>query len=63
MSLLRPHYVERTPSMQIMARRVDLRETFARSHVVPTDSRQRLASRVLIASSLAGLVLTLLGHL
>jgi len=63
MSLLRPHYIERTPSMQIMARRVDLRETFARSQAVPTDGRQRLASRVLIASSLAGLVLTLLGHL
>ena len=63
MSLLRQPYIERSPSMQIVARRVDLRESFARSRAVPNDNRQRLASRALIASSLAGLVLTLLGHL
>ena len=56
-------YIERSPSMQIVARRVDLRESFARTHAVPLDGRQRFASRALIVSSLAGLVLTLIGHL
>jgi hypothetical protein len=63
MSLLRPPYIERSPSMQIVARRVDLRDSFARNHAVPLDNRQRFASRALIVSSLAGLVLTLIGHL
>lgn len=63
MSLLRQPYIERSPSMQIVARRVDLRESFARSHTVPMDNRQRFASRALIVSSLAGIVLTLIGHL
>jgi len=63
MSLLRPPYIERSPSMQIVARRVDLRESFARSRAEPNDSRQRLASGALIVSSLAGLVLTLIGHI
>jgi hypothetical protein len=54
---------ERSPSTQIVARRVDLRESFARSQVAISDTSQRFASRVLIASSLAGLVLTLVGHL
>ena len=60
--LSQPH-IERSPSMQIVARRVDLRESFTRSHAVPMDNRQRLASRALIASSLAGIILTLIGHL
>jgi hypothetical protein len=63
MSIVREHYVERSPSMQIVARRVDLRENFARSHAVAVDGRQRLASRALILSVMAGLVLTLVGHL
>jgi hypothetical protein len=49
--------------MQIVARRVDLRQSFAQTRAVPDDGAQRLASRLLIASSLAGLVLTLVGHL
>ena len=63
MSLLRQAYIERSPSMQIMARRVDLRGSFARTHIVAPDKRQRFASRALLVSSLAGLVLTLIGHL
>lgn len=54
---------ERSPSTQIVARRVDLRQSFARSNVAAADNNQRFASGVLIASSLAGLVLTLIGHL
>ncbi|HEX4481006.1 MAG TPA: hypothetical protein VH082_09370 [Rudaea sp.] len=56
-------YRESSPSMQIVARRVDLRQSFAQARAVPNDGAQRLASRLLIASSLAGLVLTLVGHL
>jgi len=63
MHLVRPQYVARSSSMQIVARRVDLRESFSRSHAAPMDNRQRLASRALIVSSLAGIVLTLIGHL
>jgi hypothetical protein len=62
MSVLRQPYIERSPSMQIMARRVDLRESFSRTHTVP-DNRQRLASLALIVSSLTGLALALIGHL
>ncbi len=60
---LQQTYIERSPSMQILARRVDLRESFDRSRSVVPDHRQRFASRALIVSSLAGLVLTLIGHL
>lgn len=56
-------YRESSPSMQIVARRVDLRQSFTQARAVPSDGAQRLASRLLIASSLAGLVLTLVGHL
>ncbi len=63
MSLVREPYIERSPSMQIVARRVDLRESFARSHAVSIENRQRFASRALVMSSLAGLVLTLISHL
>ena len=37
MSLLRDTYIERSPSMQIVARRVDLRQSFDRSRTVPSD--------------------------
>lgn len=56
-------YHESSPSMQIVARRVDLRQSFAQTRAAPVDSTQRLASRLLIVSSLTGLVLTLVGHL
>ncbi len=49
-------------STQIVARRVDLRESFVQSHIQSTGN-QRLASGVLILSSLAGLALTVVGHL
>ncbi len=35
-------YKERAPSMQIVARRVDLRESFARSHAVAPEQRSAL---------------------
>jgi len=63
MSLLRDTYIERSPSMQIVARRVDLRQSFERSRTLASDGTQRMASRVLILSTVAGLVLTLAGHL
>ena len=51
-----------SPSTQIVARRVDLRESFTQTHVRQSGN-QRLASGVLILSSLAGLALTVVGHL
>jgi hypothetical protein len=63
-SLVNANPMNARASTQIVARRVDLRDTFARPPIaVVPDRRQRLASRVLIVSSLAGLALTLIGHL